>query len=267
MADEGPARTVTSKVLRILGAYESGPAVRTLTELAEAADIPLPTAHRLVGELVDWGALKRDESGRYRIGLRLWKVAQNAGRQLRETARPYLMDLFALTGETSQIAIRDGHEALYVDRMYSSRRIPRATRIGGKLPLHATAVGKVLLAFEEPWMREAYLARKLEALTPHTHVNPSFLRAEIAQIVAQHYAIAVEEVRLGTCSIAVPVMVTPDHAVAAIGLVLPSSQAKQITRHLPALQRVAAQLEPVARRWPNSRLLVQSLADETPQDD
>jgi DNA-binding IclR family transcriptional regulator len=112
-----------------------------------------------VGELVQWGALDRDAGGRYHVGLRLWEVAQNAGRQLRDTARPFLQDLFSLTQETAHLAVREGHEALYIDRVYSSRRAPRASRVGGRLPLHATAVGKVLLAYEEPWVREAYLRR------------------------------------------------------------------------------------------------------------
>ena len=257
-----PGRTVTSKVLAILGAYETGSATRSLSQLAEVADLPLPTAHRLVGELVEWGALKRDESGRYRVGLRLWKVAQNAGRLLRDSARPYLTDLFAMTGETTQLAIRDGFDALYVDRVYSTRRIPRATNVGGRLPLHATAVGKVLLAFDDPWVRESYLARDLVAMTPHTHIHPGKLAAELDAVVAGRYATAVEEVRLGTCSIAVPVLITTDHAVAAIGLVLPSTEAKRMTRHLDALTRVANRLQPEARRWPNSKVLVSALDDE-----
>ncbi|MDV8009354.1 IclR family transcriptional regulator [Rhodococcus sp. IEGM 1318] len=249
-ARQSPGRTVTSKVMAILSTFESGPSTRTLTQIAEAADLPLPTAFRLVNELVEWGALDKDESGTYLVGMRLWEVAQNAGRQLRDTARPFLQDLFSLTQETSHLAIRDGHEALYIDRIYSSKRVPRASRVGGRLPLHATAVGKVLLAFEEPWVREAYIARDLETPTQYTHVNKTRLVGELATIRQQGYATTSEEVRAGSCSIAVPVLLTPEQAGAAIGLVMLSSQAQQMTRYLPPLRGIARRIAPALRRRP-----------------
>ncbi|MBF6357051.1 IclR family transcriptional regulator [Nocardia higoensis] len=242
----GDGRTVTSKALALLAAFESGPNALSLSDLAEFADLPLPTAHRLVGELVEWGALERDSQGRYTVGLRLWTVAQNAGRHLRDTARPYLQDLFSLTHETAHIAIRDGDEALYIDRIYGSTRVPRASRVGGRLPLHATAVGKVLLAYEEDWVREAYLAHRLEATTKHTHVNPGRLAAELRRVRDEGYATTQEEVREGSCSIAVPVRLDPQPA--AIGLVLLSAHAATMTRYLPTLRGIAQRIEAAAAR-------------------
>jgi len=236
----GDGRTVTSKVLAVLSAFEGARNPLTLSDLAAQADLPLPTAHRLVGELVSWGALERDPQGRYVVGLRLWEVAQNAGRQLRDAVRPHLQDLFSLTQETSHLAIRDGHEALYIDRVYSSKRVPRASRVGGRLPLHATAVGKVLLAFEEEWVREAYLHSRLEAATAYTHVNPVRLAAELDEVREHGYATTSEEVRPGSCSIAVRVDVEGG---AALGLVMLSTQATTMTRHLPALRGVAQRIE------------------------
>jgi DNA-binding IclR family transcriptional regulator len=237
----GDGRTVTSKALALLGAFESGPTALSLSDLAGRADLPLPTAHRLVGELVAWGALERDANGRYTVGLRLWEVAQNAGRYLRDTAHPHLQDLFSLTHETAHIAIRDGHEALYIDRIYGSTRVPRASRVGGRLPLHATAVGKVLLAHEEEWVREAYLAHRLEAATRHTHVNPGLLAEELRKVRDDGYATTQEEVREGSCSIAVPVRLQPH--MAAVGLVMLSTRAATMTRHLPTLLGVARRIE------------------------
>ncbi|WP_199285556.1 IclR family transcriptional regulator [Saccharomonospora iraqiensis] len=243
-------RSVTSKVLRILAAFESGPASLSLTQIAESADLPLPTAYRLVGELVEWGALGRDDTGRYGVGLRLWEVAQNGGRQLRDSARPYLQDLFSLTQETAHLAVREGHEALYIDRVYSSKRVPRASRVGGRLPLHATAVGKVLLAYEDDWFREAYLARDLETPTRSTHVHPQRLREELQQSLEQGYATTFEEVRPGSCSIAVPVFGGSDTAVASIGLVMLSTQLPQMPRYLPTLRGVAARIDRAFARLP-----------------
>ena len=167
-----PGRTVTSKVLSILEAFEKSRGALSLTEIAEKSGLPLSTAHRLVNELTDWGLLSREPNGRYQLGIRLWELAQNTGRQLRDAARPYIQDLFSLTGETAHLAVRSGHEVLYIDRVYGSKRLPRASRVGGRLPMHATAVGKVILAFEEDWVRDAYLNRQLERHTAHTHVDP-----------------------------------------------------------------------------------------------
>jgi len=242
----GDGRTVTSKVLAMLAAFERGPSSLSLSDLAAAADVPLPTAHRLAAELIEWGALDRDDRGRYVVGLRLWEVAQNAGRQLRDTARPYLQDLFSLTQETAHLAVREGHEALYIDRVYSSKRVPRASRVGGRLPLHATAVGKVLLAFEDEWVREAYVARRLEVVTARTHVNPTRLLEELETVRRQGYATTMEEVRPGSCSIAVPVKAEPRGA--ALGLVMLSTQATNMTRHVPVLQGVAHRIEAAIAR-------------------
>jgi len=250
MSDERPAgESVTSRVLRILEAFESGPSALSLTQIAESARLPLPTAHRLVRELTQWGALQRDPSGRYQIGLRLWEVAQHGGRQVRDAARPYLQDLFSLTQETSNLAVRKGREALYIDRVYSSKRVPRASRVGGRLPLHATAVGKVLLAYEERWVQEAYVAAPLAARTAHTHVHPGRLLEELERIRGQGYATTLEEARPGACSIAVPVLQGPDRAVAALGISVLSTQASQMTRHLPALRGVAGRIGSAIGRW------------------
>lgn len=198
--------------------------------------------------------MERDANGRYAVGLRLWEVAQGAGRELRDAARPFLQDLFSLTQETVHLAVRDGHEALYIDRLYSTKRVPRAARVGGRLPLHATGVGKVLLAFEEQWVREAYVARDLESPTRNTHVHPGRLLAELGTIRKQGYATTHEEVRAGSCSIAVPVLHDPDHAVAAIGLVMLSTESDRMSKFLPALHGTARRIEPVLTRLHRLRL-------------
>jgi DNA-binding IclR family transcriptional regulator len=243
-------RTVTSKVLAILAAFEASSTPLTLTQIAEAAQVPLPTAHRLVAELVEWGALERDDRGRYAVGMRLWEISQNAGRRLRDAARPLLNDLFSFTGETAHLAVREGSEALYVDRVYSAKRVPRASRVGGRLPLHATAVGKVLLAYEEQWVREGYVSSRLAAPTRRTKTNPKRLLEELEQIRLQGYGTTFEEARVGSCSIAVPVLAQPDRAVAAVGLVMLSTQANRMTRYLPQLSGTADRIADAVRRIP-----------------
>lgn len=237
-----PGQSVTGRVLSILAVFERSLAPRSLTDISAETGLPLSTTHRLVGELEDWGALQRDDNGRYQIGLRLWELGQHAGRQVREIARPLLQDLFTLTQETVHIAVRERAEALYIDRVYGTRRVPQASRVGGRLPLHATAVGKVLLAFEEPWVREAILTQPLESRTPNTHVDPDALRAELAVVRSRSFATTVDETRLGATSIAVPIFQN-GLVGAALGLVTTTDSATTIEQHLPALRGIARRIE------------------------
>src|SRR5271156_4419395 len=91
-----PGVTVTSRVLSIMGSFDAGHRSLTLTEIAERAELTLPTAHRLVGELATWGALTRASHGRYVIGRRLWDLGLLASVQtdLRDVASPFLQDLY-----------------------------------------------------------------------------------------------------------------------------------------------------------------------------
>lgn len=250
----GTGRTVTHKVLSLLTTFEEPRRSFTLTQLADAAEIPLSTAHRLANELVEWGFITRTAQGRYQLGLRIWEMGQNVGQQLREAARPFIQDLYSLTGETSQLAIRDGREVLYIDRVYGTERVPRASRVGGRLPMNSTAVGKVLLAYEEPWVREAYLQRPMDQVAPRTVINPGMLSRQLDTIQDEGYAVTVEEQRLGACSIAVPVFHS-GRIGAALGLVVAIEKASTLTRHLPALRGISKRIEQATTHIPLETLL------------
>lgn len=249
-----PGRSVTSKVLAILSTFEQSRGSLSLTQIAEEADLPLSTAHRLVGELIDAGMLANGPHGKIQLGLKLWSIAQNTGRQLRDTARPYVQDMYSLTGHTSHLVIRAGASSLYIDRVYGPQRVPRASRVGGRLPLHATAVGKVILAFSEPWVADAYLTRELEAFTERTKTNPQVLAAELETIRNQGYATTFDEVRVGASSIAVPVYHT-GRLGCAIGIVVSSDIAGELPRHLPVLYGTSKRIEEATAHIPLETLL------------
>jgi DNA-binding IclR family transcriptional regulator len=234
-------RTVTSKVLAILGAFDSGHPQLTLTELAGRSGVPLSTVHRLVGELEEWQALSRAPDGRLRVGLRLWELGQLAPSRLQDLAHPWLQELFASTGENVHLAVRDGMEVLYVDKVAGRRAVPIVSRTGGRLPMHPTGVGKALLAFEPDWFVRSYLARQLERPTPHTITEPGRLARELATVRAQGYALTYEEMTLGSCSAAAPVLVD-GRAMAALGIVLASRRARELPRLVEPLLKVADQI-------------------------
>ncbi|MDF1605334.1 IclR family transcriptional regulator [Nocardioides sp. YIM 152315] len=217
-----PGASVTSRALALLGAFDERHRRLTLTQLAERAGLPLPTAHRLVGELVAWGALSRTDEGCYVVGRRLWDLGLLAPVQtgLRELASPYLHDLYGATLATVHLAVRDGTEVLYLDRLAGHTSVPVVSSVGSRLPLHATGVGKVLLAHAPAEVQRSVLA-ELPRLTAYTITQPGLLRRQLARVLREDHATTSEEMSLGACSIAVPIRRGPE-VVAALGIVVPS---------------------------------------------
>lgn len=234
-----PGASVTSRALALLGAFDETHRRLGLTELAERAGVPLSTAHRLVGELTAWGALARTSDGQYVVGRRMWDLGLLAPVQagLVETASPFLHDLYATTLATVHLAVRDGTEVLYLERLRGSTSVPIVSTVGSRLPMHSTGVGKVLLA-HAPADVQAEVLADLPRITPYTVTQPGRLRRQLERVVRDGYSLTSEEMSLGACSAAVPVR-RDDQVVAALGLVVPSLRSGR--------QRLLAALEVAAR--------------------
>lgn len=234
-----PGPSVTSRVLALLGAFDTEHPVLRLSALARRAGLPLTTAHRLVGELAEWGALVRRPSGEYVVGRRLWDLGllapDRAG--LRQVASPFLHDLYGATLATVHLAVRDGTRVLYVDRLSGHASVPVVSEVGSRLPMRATGVGKVLLAHAPPDVRAEVFAH-LDRVTPYTVTQPGRLREQLRRVLRDGYAQTGEEMSLGACSVAVPVHGRDGDVAAALGIVVPT-----LGRHRPRLVaalRVAA---------------------------
>jgi DNA-binding IclR family transcriptional regulator len=235
-----PGATVTSRALALVGAFDEEHRRLTLTELAHRAGLPLPTAHRLVGELVAWGALARTSSGAYVIGRRLWDLGLLAPHQagLVELASPYLHDLYGATLATVHLAVRDGSEVLYVDRLAGHASVPVVSSVGSRLPMHATGVGKVLLAHAPSDVHDRVFAT-LTRITPYTITHRDVLEAQLDRIRRDGVATTSEEMSLGACSLAVPVVRASDDSVAAAIGVVVATLKRDRQRLLGALQVAA----------------------------
>lgn len=231
--------SVASRVLAVLGAFDGRHRSLTLSEIARRAGLPLATAHRLVGELVEWGALVRGPGGAYVVGRRLWDLGLLAPVQsgLREVASPFLHDIYGATLATVHLAVRDGLEVLYVDRHSGHRSVPVVSQVGSRLPMHATGVGKALLAYAPPDVVDAVLA-DLPRITPYTVIQPGRLRDQLRRVRRDGYAQTNEEMSLGACSVAVPIWDSDDVVVAALGIVVASL--KRDRPKLVAAMQVAA---------------------------
>lgn len=218
-----PGASVTSRALSILAAFSAQRRELTLSEIARATGLPLTTAHRLVAELATWGALERDERGRYRIGLRLWEIGALAPRTvgLREAALPFLEDLYEATHENVHLAVRDGDEALYLERISGRDSVRVISRVGGRLPLHATGVGLVLLAFAEVEAQERVLAQPLRRFTDRTVTAPDELRRILAEVRRTGVAVSHGYLEETALSVAAPVRDRSGQVVAALSIVVP----------------------------------------------
>ncbi len=216
--------TVTARVLAVLDAFTAEQPELTLTALARRAGLPLSTAHRLVGELAAWGALERDGRGRYRVGLRLWEVGSLAPRSLglRESAMPFLTDLQEVTGENVQLAVLDGRDAVYVERLSGRGAVHVVTRVGSRLPLHATGVGLVLLAHTPAAFQERVLAGPLRRCTPRTVTDPEQVRRTLADVRRTGVAVSDRQIELVSQSVAAPVRGRDGTVVAALSVVVPA---------------------------------------------
>ncbi len=234
-----PGASVTSRALALLGAFDDRHRRLTLTALAHRAGLPVSTTHRLVRELTGWGALARTSAGEYVVGRRLWDLGMLAPMQtgLRQVASPFLHDLYGATLATVHLAVRDDLAVLYVDRLSGHASVPVVSRVGSRLPLHATGVGKVLLSHAPLEVQAAVLAN-LARVTPYTVTQPGLLRRQLARAVREGYATTVEEMSLGACSVAVPIRRGAD-VVAALGIVVPDF--KRDRPRLVAALQVAAQ--------------------------
>ncbi|MET7400007.1 IclR family transcriptional regulator [Dactylosporangium sp. NPDC005572] len=235
-----PGASVVSRAFALLGAFDDRHRSLTLSELSRRAGLPLATTHRLVAELVGLGALARREPGHYVVGRRIWSTGLLAPVQtgLRELASPFLHDIFAATRATVHLAVREGTEVLYLDRLGGSESVPIVSRVGGRLPLHCTGVGKVLLA-HAPHEVVAEVLGSLRRVTPYTVVRADLLAAQLERVRRDGYATTADEMTIGASSVAVPVLRGGTDVVAALGIVV--AELRRDRQQLVAALRVATQ--------------------------
>lgn len=260
------------RAFRVLCAY--GPADRklTLAEMTRRTGIPKATVHRLAGELIELGMLE-GERGVYRLGMRMFELGQLVPlqRDLREAALPFMQDLFEATHETVHLAVLDGTEVLYIDKISGHRRVAAGSRVGGRLPAHCTAVGKAILAVSPRGVLDAVLAADLAPRTAFTITAPSILKRQLATVAQAGVAYEREESDLGVTCAASPVYGFGHNVVAAISVTGPVGRLRP-ERYAPTVRLAALALSrrlgspsapyAVARSRPAARLPWETIAED-----
>lgn len=219
----GETGPVINRMMKVLSAFSRDHPALTLSELSRRTGIPLTTVHRLVSSLRACGILERRQSGHYQIGLRVWELASLAprGLGLREIAFPFMEDVFLVTRQHVQLAVREGHDSVFVERITGRAAVPVINNIGGRFALHPSGVGRVLLAHAPAEVQDAVLAGPLERFTPHTVTSPAELRRILADVRNQGIAVCDRQITEDAESVAVPVRGPEGTVVAALGLIVP----------------------------------------------
>jgi IclR family acetate operon transcriptional repressor len=198
-----------------------------VVEVAESLGRPKSTVSRWLAAMERAGFLQRDaESGRYRLSLRLAALGEVARQTttLQRTARPLLGWLAEQTGETANLTVLIGLEAVNVEVADSPRPVMHIGWVGRRLPIHATASGKALLAHAGGALVTALLARGLERFTPETITEGDALRAELELVRARGYATVWAELEPDLAAVAAPVRDHRGVVVAAIAIGGPVSR-------------------------------------------
>jgi len=219
-ADAVAPKSVLARGLSIIDCVGKADEPLRLHEIADGTQLARPTVFRLVKELAAWGALERNQNSTYQLGHRLFELGAHvpAARALRDVAMPYMEDLHTVTGGIIHLAVLDGTDVLYLERLAGHDPAPSPSRVGGRNPAHCTGVGKAILAFSDDVAVMRSVLRGLKPKTGRTIVIPQLLVAELNHIRRVGVAIDREEIQVGLACAAAPVLDRSGGAVAAVSI-------------------------------------------------
>ncbi|MEA2330100.1 MAG: IclR family transcriptional regulator, acetate operon repressor [Thermoleophilaceae bacterium] len=190
-----------------------------LVALGERTGLRPSTAYRLLTTLMERGYVVRSAStGRFRLGHKLVELAATASRgseRVLSAAQPHLQQLRDATGETANLAVLDGLAIVYAGQAESSRAVRLFTTIGRRVPLHACAAGKAILAFSPPSLLDQVLEKGLIRLTGHTLATRRELVDDLEATRRRGFAIDREEYEEGVVCVAAPILGPGGEAIGA----------------------------------------------------
>ncbi|QXJ22597.1 IclR family transcriptional regulator [Actinomadura graeca] len=215
-----PASGSVGKALAVLGAFTPEQPSLGVSEVARRAHMPKSTVHRLLAALVDGGLIAKSGT-QYSPGPLLTELAALTNRpdlqRLREAALPYLLDLYEHAHEMVHLAVLEGIDVRYVEKIYGHERARCPSRVGGHVPAAASALGKAMLAFSDT-ETVVRASRRLRPLTPYTIVTPHALAAELRAVRERHVAYDRQENTLGLTCVAAPILGWRGRVVAAVSV-------------------------------------------------
>ena len=226
--------------MQILAAFDVDAVFLTVSQLSVRSGLALATTHRLVAEMEQFGLLERQPDKTYRLGVRLWEIACRTpgALGLREIAKPYLQEVQSRVRQHTQLGILEGYEVLFLERLSARDAVVNVTLVGGRLPLHASSSGLVLLAHADTAFQDEVLAGDLFRYTDQTIQTPEDLRGLLQQIRRDGYACGRGYIHPEARGIAVPIRGVNEVVVAAVSVVVPNDDAP-VTGFVRLLQAAA----------------------------
>ena len=214
------------KATQVLDLFSLGRPEWGVSEVARALELPKSTTSELMSTLADQRLLSRTVKGRYRLGWRLFELSQTLldTTEFRIEARRVMEELVRGWGETVHLAVLDGVQAVYVEKMQPTPAVQiKISRAGARLPAHCSGVGKVLLAHcEWEYVAELLEDQGLQALTENTITDLEALAEELERVRKRGYAYDNEEITIGLCCVAAPIYDSKGDVVAAISFSVPA---------------------------------------------
>lgn len=211
--------SAVARVSAVLNAFDGCHPELGVSQISRRSGLPTSTTSRLVADLVTHGFLER-EGNRLHVGTRMFELGELASRHrnLRAIALPHMADLRTATRQTIHLAVLDHVDVVYVEIVHSRTSPPMPSRVGGRLPAHAAAVGKALLAFNDESAVDELCARGLDRVGPRTLTAPALLRRELQRVRRTGIAYDHEESGPGVGCVASPVLGADGAAVAALSV-------------------------------------------------
>lgn len=240
-SDSEPDETAHSRTLlgsvrnaaRVLRAFSQADQELGVAELSRRLGLGKSTTHRLVATLEHERLLEQDQrTGKYRLGLALYELGTTVTEHvdLHQASLPVLSTLRHRTGEMVHVAVLDGMEAVYVERLESYHMLPVFRKVGHRLPAHWTSSGKVLLAaLPRPELERRLVGAQLDARTSHTITDRNALLRQLDDVARQGWASNVEEGELGVTSIGAPLRGEDGRVIAAVTVVGSSERINEET--------------------------------------
>lgn len=206
--------------LEIIVTFDDEHAEMSLAQVAQRSGYSRATARRFLHTLVELGYMRTDGKV-FALTPQVLRLgtAYLAGLGLPQVAQPHLETLSARVGESTSVAVLDGTDVVYVARVATRRIMSVGIVVGTRFPAYATSMGRVLLAALDETALEAYLAvADLQPLTPRTLHEPAALRAELARVREQGWAVVDQELERGLTSMAAPILGAGAETVAALNV-------------------------------------------------
>lgn len=217
-----------------------------VTKISEKLDMHKSTVHRIINTLKYRGYVIKNSLDKYQLGYKILGLSSDIldDIDVREKVRPYLKELVKLTNETVHLGVLDRNKMIYIDKEETTKTIRMHSKIGGRIPLHCTSLGKVFLAFKDKNLVKQIPNKDLIQYTSNTITEKAILKKNIDRVKKNGYAIDNEEHEEGISCIAGPIFNHNEEIIAAFSISGPTNRMtnKEIKKLIPVIKKYSKRI-------------------------